>query len=112
MSSSMPDQTSNSSPGKLVLDAALSDALNEYKAKTGHELLIHPLAAEVQRCDSVDAILAIFQGQAEALKQFRAGDQRLMKWISPVVDVLFKFSATIGGVASVVCPAQEDPRSI
>ncbi|KAN0128200.1 CHAT domain containing protein [Lactarius tabidus] len=104
MSSSMPDQTSNSSPGKLVLDAALSDALNEYKAKTGHELLIHPLAAEVQRCDSVDAILAIFQGQAEALKQFRAGDQRLMKWISPVVDVLFKFSATIGGVASVAFP--------
>jgi hypothetical protein len=105
MSSSMPDQTSNPSPGKSVLDAALSNALNEYKTKTGQDLLNHPLAAEVQRCDSVDAILAKFQGQAEALKQFRPGDQRLMKRISPVVDILFKFSATLGLVANWVSPA-------
>jgi hypothetical protein len=82
----------------------LSNALSEYKKKTGKELLDIRSPTEVQRCDSVDAILAIFQGQAEAFQQFRDGDQRLMKWISPVVDVLFKFSETIGGIAGTVRP--------
>ncbi|KAF8257820.1 CHAT domain-containing protein [Lactarius quietus] len=101
MSSSIPSQTSTpSSNFKAVLDTAL----NEYKEKTGKDLLNHPLAAEVQRCDSVDAILAIFQGQAMSLKQFKAGDQGLMQWISPVVDILFKFSETLGGIASVAFP--------
>ncbi|KAH9177925.1 hypothetical protein EDB89DRAFT_1931718 [Lactarius sanguifluus] len=84
------------SDSKSILDAALS----EYKKKSGKELLDHPLATEVQRCESVDAILAIIQGQAKAFQQFRDGDQRLMKWINPVVDVLFTFSATLSeGVA-------------
>jgi hypothetical protein len=100
------------SDSNSVLDSALSNALNEYKAKTGQELLEHPLSAEVQRCDSVDAILAIFQGHVEALKQFRAGNQTLMNWISPVVNILFNFSEILGVVASVVGPAQEDPRCI
>jgi len=101
MSSSTPGKTSTPSSGfKSIFDAALS----EYKKKTGKELLDHPLATEVQRCDSVDAILAIFQGQAEAFQQFRDGDQRLMKWISPVVDVLYTFSDTLGGIAGLVRP--------
>ncbi|KAH9003651.1 hypothetical protein EDB86DRAFT_2826238 [Lactarius hatsudake] len=94
---------SSSTPGQMVTATdfkSILDALTEYKKKTGKELLDHPLAVEVQRCDSVDAILAIFHGQAKAFRQFRDGDQRLMKWISPVVDVLFTFSAILSeGVA-------------
>ncbi|KAH9031927.1 hypothetical protein EDB85DRAFT_2275272, partial [Lactarius pseudohatsudake] len=94
---------SSSTPGQMVTPTdfkSILDSLTEYKKKTGKELLDHPLATEVQRCDSVDAILAIFQGQAKAFQQFRDGDQRLMKWIGPVVDALFTFSATLSeGVA-------------
>ncbi len=106
MSSSIPGQTSTppSSDFKSILDAALSHALSEYKKKTGKELLDHPLATELQRCDSASAILAILQGQAEVVQRFTAGDQGLMKWISPVVDVLYTFSETVGGVAGMVCP--------
>ncbi|KAH9040901.1 hypothetical protein EDB83DRAFT_1641333 [Lactarius deliciosus] len=86
-------------PQTSSIDAALS----EYK-KTGKELLDHQLAVGVRRCDSVDAVLAIFQGQAEAFQKFRAGDQRLMKWISPVVGVLYKFSETLGGVVGTAFP--------
>ena len=104
MSSSTPGQTSTpSSDFKSILDAGLSRALSEYKNKTGKPLLDHPLAAELKRCDSVDAIKAIFQVQAEAFQQFRDGDKRLMKWINPVVDVLSAFSA-IGGVSGHVRP--------
>ena len=83
-----------------ILDAALS----EYKRTTGTELLEHPLATEVKRCDSIGAISAILQGQAREFQRFRDGDPRLMKWISPMVDVLSTFSGTLGGVASIVCP--------
>ncbi|KAH9015879.1 hypothetical protein EDB85DRAFT_786518 [Lactarius pseudohatsudake] len=103
--------TATPSDFKSILDAALSASLSEYKKKTGKELLDHPLAAEVQRCDSVDAILAIIQGQANAFQQFRDGDrgqwQRLMRRINPVVDFLFTFSATLSeGVALAFPPAK------
>ncbi len=76
---------------KPVLDATLS----EYKKKTGRELLDHPIAAELQRCDTVDTVLAILQDQAREFQQFKDGDQRLMKWIGPLAQVLFAFSGTL-----------------
>ena len=92
-------QTPNTSSNlKSILDTALS----EYKKKTGTGLLEHPLAEEVKRCDSISAISAILQGQAREFQQFRDGDQRLMKWINPMVDILSTFSETLGGVASTV----------
>ncbi|KAH9034483.1 hypothetical protein EDB85DRAFT_1889789 [Lactarius pseudohatsudake] len=106
MSSSTVTPGQKSTPSSdfgSILDAALC----EYKKKTGKELLDHPLATELQHCDSVDVILAIFQGQAEAFQQFRDGDQMLMKWISPMVDVLFTFSGTLSeGVAFAFPPAK------
>jgi hypothetical protein len=105
MSSSFSGQTDiPPSHFKPILDAAWSHASSEYKKNTGKELLDDPLATEVQQCDSVHAILAIFQGQAEAFQQFRDGDRRLMKWISPVVDVLHMFSKSLDGVAGTVRP--------
>jgi hypothetical protein len=102
MSSSTSGQTSTDF--NSILNAGLSRALIEYKNKTGKPLLDRPLATELQRCDSVDAIKAVFQVQAEAFRQFRDGDKRLMKWINPVVDVLPTFSDTIGGAAGIVRP--------
>jgi len=98
----MSSSSSNplSSNFKSILDVALSN----YKKKTGNELLAHPLAAEVKRGDSVDAILATLQGQASAFNQSRAVDHSLMKWISPVVNILYAFSDKLGEVAGTVRP--------
>ncbi|KAF8267765.1 hypothetical protein EI94DRAFT_1271583 [Lactarius quietus] len=105
MSSSIPGQTSTpSSDFKSILDDGLSQALSEYKKKTGKSLLDHPLAAELQRCASADAIKAIFRVQAETVQRFRNRDQKLTKWIDPVVDVLYTFSDTLGGVAGIAFP--------
>ncbi|KAN0141929.1 hypothetical protein V8E53_000391 [Lactarius tabidus] len=99
MSSSTLGQASTSSSNlKSILDAALSRALSHYKDKTGNGLLDHPLAIGMHRCASVDAIKAVYQGQAEAFQQFRDGDQRLMRWITRVVDVLYTVSETLGGM--------------
>ena len=102
MSSSTVGQTRNSPSSDF--NSILDGALSQYKKKTGEGLLEHRLAAEVNRCDSIGAISAILQGQAREFQQFKDGDQRLMKWINPMVDALFTFSETLGGVASIVRP--------
>ena len=71
---------------------------------TGEELLGHPLATKLRRCDSLGAIKAIFQDQAMAFHQSRSGNNRLMMWINPVVDVLYTFCDTLKGVAGMVRP--------
>ncbi len=90
---SSPAQTpASSSQFKPILDAALS----KYQKKTRKNILSHPLAVELRRCSSVDAILAILQNQAEAFEQFRGGDRRLMEGIGLSVHVLYALSATLG----------------
>jgi hypothetical protein len=98
-STAHPTPSTPSSDFNSILDAAL----NEYQKKTGRGLLEHPLAEQVKQCDSISAISAILQGQAKEFQQFRDGDQRLMKWINPIVDVLSTFS-TLGEVTSMVRP--------
>jgi hypothetical protein len=97
-----------SSNFKSIFDAGLNRALSEYKKKTGKPLFDNELATKLRQCDSVDATKAIFQGQAEAFQEFRDGDQRLMEWINPVVDVLSAFSDTIGATAGIVRPKHSD----
>jgi hypothetical protein len=81
-----------------MLDAALA----EYQKKTGGDLLAHWLAAEVQTCESVDAVLDILRDQAKVFE--KPGDrEKLMKWIDPVIHVLYTFSATMGGGVGLVC---------
>jgi len=70
-------------------------ASNEYEKKTGRDLRNHPLAAEFDHCNSPDAVLDIFQKQADALDQAGKSDQTLVKWLNPTVHLLHMFSATI-----------------
>ncbi len=79
------------SPQKPILDAALG----EYEKSTGNKLLDHPLAIELQHCDTVDTTLAILEDQAKAFQQFKNGDQSLMKWIDPLTRVLFGVCGTL-----------------
>jgi hypothetical protein len=100
----MSSPTASQMPPSSDFNSILEAALSEYKRTTGSGLLEHPLAGKVKRCGSIGAISAILQGQAREFQQFRDGDHRLMKWINPMVDVLFTFSETLGGVASIVRP--------
>jgi hypothetical protein len=79
----------------------LDDALAKYKKKTGDDLLSHWLADELKTCKSVDAVLDILRDQAKAFEP--SGDQRLMRWIDPLVHVLHTFSDALGdGVGLVI----------
>lgn len=77
-------------------------ALEEYKKKTGKDLTAHPLAAQINGCDSPGAILAILEGKANELNRSRSSDERLTKWLDPTVNILSALSATLGQGAGLV----------
>ena len=68
----------------------------EYKKKTGQDLRTHPFVNKLDSCDCADAILAVFEKEVDALNQAQNSHQTLMKWLKPIVNVLFLFSATLG----------------
>ena len=78
----------------------LNAALAEYKKTTGNDLLSVWLASELQTCESVDSVLYILRDQAKAFE--RSGDQKLMRWIDPLVHVLHTFSDAFGDGVSLV----------
>ena len=77
--------------------AAIFDAASrEYKSLTKKDLATHPLAAAIEGYNSPDAILNVFRKQASAFDKFRKAGDKLMEWLTPIVNILFTFSETLG----------------
>ena len=92
-------------------------ALEMYKIKTKNDLVSHPLLSILQSCDSSEAILTTLREQIPITSgQSQNGDDRLTKWVTPTVNVLYSFSATIGGGVGLVnirvLPREECPPNI
>jgi hypothetical protein len=93
-----PMASSSSSNFQSIFDAALQS----YNNKTKNNLLDHPLAAKLQSCDSPNAVLSVLQDLIQQFDQRRASDERLNNWLNPTVNVLYTFSATLGGGVGLV----------
>jgi hypothetical protein len=91
--------SSNDSNFQLIIN----NALKAYEKRTKKDLLAHPLAAQLQACDSLSSTLTVLQQQIQGLDQSRS-DDRWTKWLDPTVNVLFAFSATLGAGVSLVSP--------
>ena len=78
-------------------------ALKAYERRTKKDLLAHPLAAQLQTCDSHSSILFVLQQQVQELNQSQTSDERLTEWLDPTVKVLHTFSETLGEGVSLVC---------
>ena len=78
-------------------------ALKSYKRKTKKDLTSHPLLPRLQSCDSPEAILTVLRDQIPAFNQPQNDDDRLTKWVSPTVNVLYAFSTTVGQAVGQVC---------
>ena len=89
----------------------INNALKLYHKQTKNDILLHPLAAQLQTCDSPSDILAILQQQVQGIDQSRSSDDRWTKWLDPTIHVLLTFSRTVGTVG-LVCPRTSTyPRS-
>ena len=73
----------------------LNNALKAYEKSTKQDLLSHPLAPQLQACNSPAAILTVLQQQVHGLDQSQGSDDRRTKWLIPTVKVLYTFSATL-----------------
>ena len=76
--------------------SVLNTALEAYERMTKIKLLTHPLAAQIQSCDSPTAILSVLRDLIQQFDQRYTSDQRLTNWLGPTINVLYAFSATIG----------------
>ena len=79
-----------------------NNALKAYEKRTKKDLLAHPLAAELQNCNSPTNILAILRQQVQGLDQALGSDDRWTKWLDPTVNVLYRLSETLGEGVSLV----------
>ena len=89
--------TSNQTTDPATNFAAIFDAASrEYKSLTKKDLATDPLAAAIDSYNSPDTILNVFRKQVSAFDEFRKGDDKLMEWLTPIVNILFTFSGTLG----------------
>jgi hypothetical protein len=93
-----PMASSSSANFQSIFNASLQ----AYDNKTKNNLLDHPLATQLQSCDSPNAILTVLQDLVQQFDQRRTSDERLKNWLDPTVNVLYAFSATLGEGVGVV----------
>jgi hypothetical protein len=95
--------TFSSSSSSSNFQLIFNNALKVYEKRTKKDLLAHPLATQLQACQSPSTILVILQQQIHDLDQSRNADDRWTKWLDPTVNVLYAFSATLGEGVGLVC---------
>jgi hypothetical protein len=87
----------------LNFQRIFNSALKAYEKRTKFDLLSHPLAAELQACDSPCAILDVINQKLQRIHQSQSADERLTRWLNPTINVLYAFSATVGQGIGLVC---------
>ncbi|KAH9031833.1 hypothetical protein EDB84DRAFT_164236 [Lactarius hengduanensis] len=101
--SQVPPIATSSTDFETIFEAALQ----AYNKQTKKDLASHPLATELQSCDSPGAILSILRTQVQAFDRSQSADEKLTRWLDPTVNVLYAFSAILGeGVGLTFPPAK------
>ncbi|KAN0120604.1 hypothetical protein V8E52_004431 [Russula decolorans] len=75
---------------KLLFEAAL----NEFENRTGTNLVQHQVVDKLVNCQSADSVIDVLQEQAQAFRNFRGDDGRVMTWLKQTVDVLDSLSTS------------------
>ncbi|KAH8984827.1 hypothetical protein EDB92DRAFT_1461611 [Lactarius akahatsu] len=100
-------QTPSAAAASSRFQDIFNAALKSYQKQTKKDLIAHPLASQLQSCDSTGAILAVLQDQVREFDRAHSGDERLTKWLVPTVNVLYAFSAAFSeGVSLVFSPSK------
>ena len=69
--------------------------MDSYEKKTNNKLLTHPLATQLQSCDSPAAILSVLHDLIQQFDQRRRKDGKLANWLKSTVNVIYAFSDTL-----------------
>jgi hypothetical protein len=99
---------SSSTASKLRFQSIFQASLKSYQKQTKTDLLAHPLASQLQSCNSTSDFLALLQNQVPEFDKVHCGDERLTRWLGPTVNVLCAFSAAVSGGVSLVSLYTQD----
>jgi hypothetical protein len=77
--------------GSARFQTLFESALHAYEKKTGVTLAQHPLAQQLQGCQSTQDIITLLQGQVQAFDEFRR--DKVIKSIKATVSILTPLSA-------------------
>jgi ERCC4-related helicase len=91
--------SASSSNFQIIFD----NALKAYEKRTKNDILTHPLAAQLQHCNTPSTILDILQQQVQELNQSQRRNERWTRWLDPTVKVLHAFTETLGERVTAVC---------
>ncbi len=69
-------------------------ALVEFEKRAGTNLLQHQIFDRLVNCQSADSVIDVLQEQAQAIRNFRGDDSRLMTWLKRTVNVLYTLSTS------------------
>ena len=78
-----------------AFESLFQSALDEYQIQTGVDLLQHPLSHQLDRCDSVQSVTEVLQRQAQAYREFRGGNNKIITSINHVAQALHKLSTPV-----------------
>ena len=92
-------------PGLSHFQVLFESALRDYQTQTGVTLADHPLAEQLQTCQSAESITALLQEQTRAFSGFRERN-KITRSIKNVVSILSRISdiAALGQDFGTVCP--------
>ena len=95
MSQAHAAAVSSSSNFESIIDSAL----DKYKKRTKNDLITHPLATQLQSCNSPTAILAVLQ---QLVQDPSRSDGRWSRWLDPTVNVIYALSSTLAAGVGLV----------
>jgi len=92
--------------GPSHFQVLFESALQDYERQTGITLAKHPLAEQLQTCESIESVTTLLQEQARAFIEFRGCD-KIIKSIERVASALSRVSATssLGHATGMVRPS-------
>ena len=87
------------------LKSLFEAALNEFQNQTGSNLVQHQIIDKFVNCQSADSVIDVLQEQAQAFRNFRGDDGRVMTWLKQTVNVLHGLSTSdvLGEAVGLVC---------
>ena len=87
------------------LKSLFETALNEFEKRAGSNLVQHQIIDRLMNCESADSVIDVLQEQAQAFRNFRGDDGKLMTWLKRTVNALYTLSTSgvLGEGIGLVC---------
>ncbi|KAI0263568.1 hypothetical protein BC834DRAFT_1033897, partial [Gloeopeniophorella convolvens] len=81
------------------LQSLFYEALSKYQSGTGVDLAVHPIANKLKDCVTVDAAIAVFEGELRHTKDVKK--RRLVETLKPTVEIILAVVGN-GGITGFV----------